>query len=786
MEIHLRRLCAVGLLAATLLAQANTTDVRGVVVDESGKPLADVAIGGFTWASDFITAEVIRTPLARTDRDGRFALAVGGAVPLELLLFVAPGRVHVACPACNVALQPIVLPKDRTVAGRVRGPDGKGIAGARVEVGDWLASAVFFGNGRCNFPIPRTAVRTDEGGRFAVSGTCDVGMLVTISGDGIEPLELAAVAAGDALDVTVERFVPVVVTVRMPDGKPLAGAQVAWLSPRRGRFQSGAWMTRSDASGRALQPTRTATYVNCWREDGTVRLAAEAEVKPGAQAIDLPLTVRASSGGKLGEPVRIRATFDGKPVTTFRAAAMRCGTTQFAGVNLVNCLRSCGEVLTDALAGAAEVQPIDYGGPRLFVLVDAPGHPLATAEFDPADDLAIALQPATTVAGTVVDAKTAAPIAGARVRSSLGFGSLGFGSLDPGIGVAVTGADGSFALEREPAGARHLLCTAPAHGLVAPVKVDCVVGTPRTGLRIAAPPLLDFVGKTDLAHPPAGLAVRLVAHGRLAWSSDGWDYTNSFPVANDGTFRVRSVAPGDYDAQLLCSTGFRGGPPEKVEVGRVHVPPDVTTVPVAVAAGMPGRLHGTISGPVPPSRLGVVSIPRAEQNGAAFGFLVYEGPTSCVRVDGTYELVESPGKRTVIVFDLLTGVMLARDDADVPAGRQRQLDFALAVANVSVALGGPGWRADVGHVVEVRPQGKAWPIGVGHISNYTEHFCQMGCAPPPGTRSVQLWLPAGKFELRLYEQAQLAVSGPRSQQASETVTVEAGGSLSVDLALPAK
>jgi hypothetical protein len=196
---------AIGSLAAVSPAQtaprAATATVSGRVVDEQGAPLANVAVCALdaSWLTRD-TAEVVRTPAAVTGADGRYAASVPAAA--RTLLFVAAGRVHVATPLHPHDGWPVVLPRARTLAGRVVDAAGLPAAGVRVEARDWLRSAPYRHDAaRLDWlPELRTAVRTDARGRFVLTGVVEAGVeLIVGERDGVEAQ--GPFALGDAIEL---------------------------------------------------------------------------------------------------------------------------------------------------------------------------------------------------------------------------------------------------------------------------------------------------------------------------------------------------------------------------------------------------------------------------------------------------------------------------------------------------------------------------------------------------------------------------------------------------------
>jgi hypothetical protein len=116
------------------------------------------------------------------------------------LLFVKKGRAHVAVPESAQGF-PVVLPRGRTLAGRVVDEDGKPIADVRVGVRDWVRQARYRADAsKVTWPAePCTAVRTDSSGRFVMPGAVDAGMQIVIDIGGAQSAH-GPIALGEALE----------------------------------------------------------------------------------------------------------------------------------------------------------------------------------------------------------------------------------------------------------------------------------------------------------------------------------------------------------------------------------------------------------------------------------------------------------------------------------------------------------------------------------------------------------------------------------------------------------
>jgi hypothetical protein len=219
----------------------------------------------------------------------------------------------------------------------------------------------------------------------------------------------------------------------------------------------------------------------------------------------------------------------------------------------------------------------------------------------------------------------------------------------------------------------------------------------------------------------------------------------------------------------------------------MRIPFDTKVLHVGAAAAMPGRLSGRITGTVPADRLGVVSIPSRDDSAERFTYLVYRGPVTLAQPDGSYELREPPGKRTVVVIDLLTGVILARaPETEVAARQTRRLDFQLDAARLDLSIGGDGWRPGLGFELEVRPAIAAWREQLGGILTYTDFPCGLGCDLAPGTQKVRLWLPPAQFVLLLREWWPRNLTKDRPLLASATLEPKPEGQFEAKLDLAAK
>jgi hypothetical protein len=273
------------LTVASLPAQLPATILTGRVVDETGAPLAGVAVHALRSDQPWITAELPPDQAVTTDVDGRWRLSQPVSVDPEShrLLFVPKGRVHIAAPM-SAAGFPIVLPRGRTLVGRVLDAAGKPLAGVRVEQRDALRRMTYRAeSARVAWPgEPRTAVRTDAAGRFVMPGTVDAGIQLVVGEAGArsygpiahgEPIEILHASSGE---VTAADNARALVSFPAPRGtRTLQGATIGVL-PIQGAglcvwWVPGGWDTGQD---RVTYAQRTSSYgcVIPIEADGSFRL----------------------------------------------------------------------------------------------------------------------------------------------------------------------------------------------------------------------------------------------------------------------------------------------------------------------------------------------------------------------------------------------------------------------------------------------------------------------------------------------------------------------------------
>jgi protocatechuate 3,4-dioxygenase beta subunit len=211
----------------------------GQVIDEQGLPVADAEVRldqGFFAGED-------RARSARTDNRGRFLLEdVGGQV--WNLRCSAPGHAPLRRDDIAVGqgaeqdLGALVLARGARLRGRVVGPDGNGVAGARLVLEEQTAGLRFFGAGNQGGPL---AV-TDSGGRFDADQLPIGPWQVRVDADRHPPATFhgeTSASQRSSLDLLFT----------LPAGATLRGVVAGVPEAERGELEVVAWPVESSTFG---------------------------------------------------------------------------------------------------------------------------------------------------------------------------------------------------------------------------------------------------------------------------------------------------------------------------------------------------------------------------------------------------------------------------------------------------------------------------------------------------------------------------------------------------------
>jgi protocatechuate 3,4-dioxygenase beta subunit len=426
-ETRLRRV-EDGATASLRFSLALLAPLRGVVVDPEGRPVAGAAVRLFPHVvserGDDAAVPSALLPVAETASgdDGTFGLF--GAGERDYLLEVQHPRFRgaiepVRVPGSDVRVE---LPRGVSVRGRV--VDGRGTPMPEAQV--WLWERHVPGRGLATERSKEA--RTDARGEFLLEGVDDGRYDVAArvggrTGQARGPLEVVEQRAPLEVVVVLEGELSITGTLVDASGAPVSGATVSATAsastPVESRLlgeEPERWVTRSASDGSfTLSGLKERAYAldAVGPEGARGQLTA---VPAGSQGVRLQLVARGLLTGRLVTPSRA-------PIPSFTLD---------------------GSSFEDA--GGRFSVPIRPGATQRLV-VSAPGHldRVVTVRIVDGRDQDVGdlvLSEPYTLTGTVRDARTRAPLEGARVMGL----ALGAEDGTPPAPPAVTERDGTFRL----------------------------------------------------------------------------------------------------------------------------------------------------------------------------------------------------------------------------------------------------------------------------------------------------------------------------------------------------
>jgi hypothetical protein len=456
--------------------------VHGRVVDGSGQPLGEVLVRHRTSVLDRVidSSHTAPTGEATTAADGAFSILVP---PGEVtLLGSAPGRtpsstrIHWVAPGAELRGVEIVMDQGAELAGRVVDAAGRPVPGAQVRArSDDAESAE-----------PALAAAADQAGAFRLKALPPGQVVLQAEAAGHAPSASVVVTVSDQgaarQDVVLRLAAPTTLRGRVIDerGAGIAGAVVRALRPMS---QVALPRATTDAQGGfalALGP-------------GPVYLAAEAPgFAPSRQlGVEVPgpePIIMLAPGGTISGVV----TGPGEPLGHFTVHVMRHAAQGSDGGDY-------WEQGTRVVSPDGSYRMTDLVPGRYSVTASAPG--LAPVEqgdvmVAPGGETRVdlALAPGASLAGTVRDARSRAPVAGAAVR------------LSTGSDTAMTYTDdaGQFTISDIAPGRRSLEVRHPSYVGRIQSGIELTVGAPGR-VEVALEP----VGMGDQAIEMAGIGAVL-------------------------------------------------------------------------------------------------------------------------------------------------------------------------------------------------------------------------------------------------------------------------------------
>jgi hypothetical protein len=460
---------------------------------------------------------------AESGPDGTFTLGSLEPGSYRLLAVAPPLAGRLATPVTArlaTRAEGVVIEVDqaRSIAGRVRRPDGPPVAGARVELrrgGQARGRAVT--DSRGDFRL-EGLLPDHYGVGASAPGLARASRVVTLAEQDLNGVDLVLDAAaelrGQVLDAEGRAAAGVAVNLEVDD-KVLPPA-------------------RADAEGR-FSFTELGPGPAVIQADGEERGRARQELGPLAPGQRREVTLRLSAGGlsvrgqirwKNGQPaagievqaINLRSDWDGDEVSTGPDGRYRVGPFPRGAVVAVT------------------ARP-----PSATPLVPASGKRTVRLETGDAGGIDFVFSPAAGEIRGVVAGPGGGPLAGAVVRAE-------------GTRV-VSGEDGAFVLDGLAPGEHDLRADYP--GLPGAAARQVAAG--RTDVRIAFRRGAVLAGVVDGISPRGAGLCSVWARPRAAGEAEG---PEDRAVCGEGAaFELRGLAPGEYDLVAITLDGRSGGLP---------------------------------------------------------------------------------------------------------------------------------------------------------------------------------------------------------------------------------
>ncbi|MCA8956781.1 MAG: carboxypeptidase regulatory-like domain-containing protein [Planctomycetes bacterium] len=778
-----------------------TVTVTARILDTDGKPVTNAAIAVFQRDQPRDTQACRTAPAARSDAEGRIRVQVTHpAKRTPILLLAAPRKASLAllvpppksseldAKERTMQLGDVMLHQGASILGLVRDPDGKPIAGAEVVATD--VRGRIFQNDRMG-RAHQTACYgiSDAQGRVRLSGISAYGVSIKADAPGCFAWSTKYHNRHTPLVVTLERNGEVRGVLLDPDGKPLQGGSVYAYS-EAGHTKSE---HETDADGRFVVRLpgrgRYRLYYSGKAQSGT-RYGSEYSPVFDTPRADVVLRFGQGSLDQRGNRLAKKAAAPKKAAKARNATdklelrvvdAKSGASLQEARGAVVWWQPQQWQYNSGYLEGrlaAAKPQKLDERGIlRLSgpdpqepgtgrALVSAKGYapklvPDITWQEDGKNVLSVSLQRESAIAGTVVDPKGGAPLAGVEVLAVTDLSTLRNyrpepmrRRIEPAVAHATTDAAGNFRLGGLPSGKVHVFLSHPQRADTAPTTVTLADGEQKEQLKLTFPSGGSLAGKLTGTQIACGWTVRIQrleeprrnVFGATYGLSDNQRY-ESTRVADDGSFTFHGLTRANYLLSLVIPSAHGSVEvqmePLRVRSGRLERTFDVSE-------DLPGRLEGrvTIHGAAfPPGRLVVVAQDRNTLNPYTWysGRPNVTGEFSPLDARGRYSMPLAEGSYFLRVVDLSTGLTLLQETTAlaIAATKAHNHDLKLEVVPVRVTLtaegAGPPPPIDEIEIRADHPK-PAQPRGVR--INRPDHYTGVAQQIARGTKEVELLLPA--------------------------------------------
>ena len=793
-----RWLVAIGLTQLAALSQTagsdTTVELRGRVTNWTGQPLAG-AVVAFQPREGVTTADLLSAPPHETDAEGRFAINVpaltkpGSAKPRLVVVsrgMAAREPALASFEAINartkgldgrlrkpVDLGDIKLIRGTRLFGRVRDTDGRPVPGVNIVAKDLLDGHKLL-RGTPLHCVCRA--KSNDSGIFELPATLPNAVQLTVVAPNYLRQQIAPVAVGTPLEITLTPGGTIAGRALDDSGSGVAGAQVRAEYERRGPVTTthtaadgsfalpleyaGRYRLRIDADGQLDDET----------DEENPRLKGHSPVLEGSQE-NLELTVEPPANEKKLEKIRIRAVLadSGAPINNFRAAGV---WHQFASNNNNYLEYLFARALPNskpARTGVAEIAAPATNSTNGILRVLAEGFAPATKRDvdwekpdEPTEKLEVVIEmvPQSTASGTVVDAQTGQPLAGAKVwaipRADVTQGLYNQNSPTPADAVT-TGPDGKFVLTQLGEGEWQALVHVADRPTVAPVDFDLEQTEHRTDLAIQVLAGTTVQGRITGINIADGSKVFLHRLPRMNFGiNSGLMSVRPTQIARqlldaDGAFRFDGIPRGQYVLAMNVPAKPRCGPGITLPIEPLRVRGKGLQGDFDASEDVPGQISGIVRFPqigIPFDRLVVVARQIADRNGTALaiGRNNYTGPRSFVGPDGRFALTTTRGRYLLALIDLSTNLVLAHTTEPIPSHGSADCEVSIPLTQVRVVLAPESVDGPMALVdrIEVRLQHEGDNQAAKLLNANINRDYGCGIDVPPGVSEVTLALPPGR------------------------------------------
>ena len=547
------------------------------------------------------------------------------------------------------------------VAGHVRGPGDRPVAGARVQLV------------KTQPPFERPLfARSDATGAFRIEGVLPAPWRLHVAAEGHARLDQALAVSGDVADLVLRLAAGASVkgTVSSADGGPVEGAVITVeLRPRDNHLMEGA-ITAADGSFAidglvAGELTVTAHH----RQRGLAQV--KDRLGDGEQkVVALRLDAGASITGKVEED-------GGAPAVGVRVEAQRLG----GGMRFTDVTGPDGRYRIAGVTAGTITVIANSGKGSFFTAVDRPDQKTITlSEREQRTGVDLVVAGGRSISGVVLG-PDGRPVPGAEVTASA---ELPNGRAPSramvGPSRAYSGPDGAFTLEPLGAG-KHTLWAVQA-GYSDGERRGIEGGATGVKLQLAPESTLGGLVASEDGRPVLDYGITLLPAARPGESADAqrerqfaspWEHPSDVVHDPEGRFFFPRVAAGAYELRVRTMDGSAGSLTVSVAAGerrfglRIVVERSARLVGQVVDAESQAPLAGVEVRSFGPSSAGARLSARSDGNGAFSLGGVSPGETVTVLIEGDRRTHLQERRRVEVskgaVIDLGT-IRLARGDVE--------------------------------------------------------------------------------------------------------------------------